>query len=84
MHPHLVGLKFAITNMAISVVPAAAVVKVSEIAAHAQAQDQALYRTAAIMGIASSAFGIAWYSFMAVRFYRAWRRERAAKREGRG
>lgn len=63
MHPPIVGLKVAVLNAAAgmaSVVPAAAVIQVSETAQQAQTTDHALLMLSLGLGILSSVVALAW------------------------
>lgn len=63
MHQHLVGLKVAVANTAAAIVPAAAVIQVSETAAQAQAVDHELVMLSLVLGIISSIVALAWNGF---------------------
>jgi hypothetical protein len=80
MSQHLVALKVALVNIALASAPAVVMVQVSETAAEAQMEGQALYHVAAIMGIASSTMAIGWYAFLAACRFAAWWRERGGRK----
>lgn len=81
MHPHFIGFKVALINTAAAVVPAAAVIQVSETAVQAQITNTELVKLSLALGLVSSVFALAWNGFQIIRSIVRWWRERNA-REG--